>query len=191
LPSDVHEGQAFYNTLVPSLTHASQSFLNPGAVFQEGLTIIKYPPRQLRSYPSATSASTNYLVRVPTIRLGQSEGWEFYEFLQNPQKTMLCNLDMTPKQAFIAGESIDDSFTLGVVEATTPEKPVVADAPLFTLPKEGQWCQWSVLADMKLGQQNECIGSNPTVPMQWCHSVTTVVWQLLSSHRLLQVFLSV
>jgi hypothetical protein len=52
---------------------------------------------------------------------------------------------------------------LRVVEVATPAKPVAANVHLFTLPKEGQPSQWSVLVYMKLGQQNECISSTPTV----------------------------
>jgi hypothetical protein len=40
---------------------------------------------------------------------------------------------------------------------------VVANAPLFCLPKPGQPGQWRVLADMKFGRQNEAIGTDRTV----------------------------
>jgi hypothetical protein len=162
-PPDLREGQAFYNARVRSLTHASQSFLNPDEVFQDGLEILSIH-------------RGNYMATHPRPQRLQIIWWEFppehwvdlkdgssMNFLKTPRETILPNSDMTPEQAFIAGEFVDELVTLGVVEAATPEKPMVANAPLFTLPKEGQPGQWRVLADMKFGRQNECIGSDPTV----------------------------
>jgi hypothetical protein len=40
---------------------------------------------------------------------------------------------------------------------------MVANGPLFCLPKPGQPGQWRVLSDMKRGGQNKCIGVDPTV----------------------------
>jgi hypothetical protein len=39
-PPNLHEGKAFYNVQVRSLTNARQSFPNPNEVFQDGLKIL-------------------------------------------------------------------------------------------------------------------------------------------------------
>jgi hypothetical protein len=40
---------------------------------------------------------------------------------------------------------------------------MVANGPLFCLPKPGQPGQWRVLSDMRRGGQNAVVGSDPTV----------------------------
>jgi hypothetical protein len=64
-------------------------------------------------------------------------------FLKPAWETLL---PQSPMQAFIAGKLVDELVDLGVVEAVTPESSVVANAPLSTLPKEGQpqklWKLW-------------------------------------------------
>jgi hypothetical protein len=84
-------------------------------------------------------------------------------FLKEPTSHILPNADLTPEQKTLAGEFVDELINLGVLLPETETEKVVANAPLFCLPKPGQPGQWRVLADMKLGRQNEAIGRDLTV----------------------------
>jgi hypothetical protein len=84
---------------------------------------------------------------------------EFYQ--ATPQETT-PNSTMAGKQVAIAEEFIKELVSLGVLIRVQPGE-MVANGPLFCLPKPGQPGQWRVLSDMKRGGQNECIGSDPTI----------------------------
>jgi hypothetical protein len=72
------------------------------------------------------------------------------------------NSAMAGEQIAIAEEFIKELVSLGVLIWVKPGK-MVANGPLFCLPKPGQPGQWRVLSDMKRGGQNKCIGSDPTI----------------------------
>jgi hypothetical protein len=163
VPPDLSEGSQFYNDSVRTLIYASQSFPDPDAVLRDGLQILRIH-------------RGNYTKTHPLLRRLQIIWWEFppahwadlkdgssMNFLKPPGECILPNSDMTPEQLIIAGDFVDELVDLGVLEPKSADKPVVANAPLFTVEKEGQPGQWRVIADMKKGQQNKCIGSDPTV----------------------------
>jgi hypothetical protein len=47
------------------------------------------------------------------------------------------NADMTPEQLASATEFVDELVTLGVLEATPDVRPVLTNAPIFTLKQPG------------------------------------------------------
>jgi hypothetical protein len=69
---------------------------------------------------------------------------------------------MTEEQVLIAEEFVDELRDLGVFEEVTRDQ-LVANGPMFALPKPFQPGQWRILSDMKSGGQNESIGADPTV----------------------------
>jgi hypothetical protein len=160
---DLSEGSQFYNDHVRTLIYASQSFPAPDAVLRDGLKILRIH-------------RGNYTKTHPLPRRLQIIWWEFppahwadlkdgssMNFLKPPGECILPNSDMTPEQLIIAGDLIDELVDLGVLEPKSADKPVVANAPLLTVEKEGQPGQWRVITNMKKGRQYKSIGSDPTV----------------------------
>jgi hypothetical protein len=68
---------------------------------------------------------------------------------------------MTDEQVEIAAEFIDELWHIGVFELVPEDNEMLANAPLFTVPKPGQPGQWRVITDMKNGGQNDHIGKDP------------------------------
>jgi hypothetical protein len=83
-------------------------------------------------------------------------------FLREPRNELTPNSDMTGEQIVIAEEFINELVELGALEAV-PLGEMVANGPIFCLPKPGQPGQWRVLSDMRLGGQNQAMGPDPTV----------------------------
>lgn len=70
---------------------------------------------------------------------------------------------MTAEQLGIAIEFVDELLSLGVLEESPDDDPVLSTCPLFVLPKAGQPGQWRIIANAKTGGQNACVGSDPVV----------------------------
>lgn len=68
---------------------------------------------------------------------------------------------MDALQQATAGEFADELIELGVLSLPHPDRPVLATAPVFCIPKAGQPGQWRVLADLKAGGQNSVVGKDP------------------------------
>jgi hypothetical protein len=83
-------------------------------------------------------------------------------FLTTPRCELTPNSDMTEQNICIAEEFIDKLVDLGTF-VEVPKGEIVANGPLFCLPKPGQPDQWRILSDMRRGGQNDAIGSDPTV----------------------------
>jgi hypothetical protein len=81
--------------------------------------------------------------------------------MRHAQETM-PNSVMAGEQIAIAEEFIKELVSLGVLICVQPGE-MVANGPLFCLPKAGQPGQWRLLSDMKRGGQNRCVGADPTV----------------------------
>ena len=58
-----------------------------------------------------------------------------------------------------AAAFVNELLDLGVIWSLEEGMTIVANAPLFVVPKEGQPGQWRIIADMRKGGQNECIGA--------------------------------
>lgn len=83
-------------------------------------------------------------------------------FLVTPPAELHDNSDMDEEQTKVAGAFVDELVGLGVLRDLQDEQ-ILATAPLFCIPKEGQPGEWRVIADMLRGGQNGAIGSDPVV----------------------------
>jgi hypothetical protein len=83
-------------------------------------------------------------------------------FILDPPMEITPNSKLDPIQIVIAEEFVDELVTLGVLGLVQPGE-MVANGPLFCLPKPGQLDQWRILSDMRRGGQNAAVGSDPTV----------------------------
>ena len=90
------------------------------------------------------------------LRQGASMG-----FLAAPPTHFTPNSDLDGDQQAIAGEFVDQLKELGILEHSPPDDPIVANCPLFVVPKPGQPGQWRVIADCKKGGQNATMGPGP------------------------------
>jgi hypothetical protein len=84
-------------------------------------------------------------------------------FLTEPPHGMHDNAPMDAAQLKIACQFVDELVALGVLVPEDPNDPMVANAPMFLLPKPGQPGQWRILADLRAGGQNSVVGPDPTV----------------------------
>jgi hypothetical protein len=91
-----------------------------------------------------------------SLRIGSS-----MNFLKQPSEEILPNSDMDEDQLSTASDFFDELVSLGALELCPPDDPLVANAPLFCVPKPGQPGQWRVIANMKEGGQNASIGNDP------------------------------
>ena len=82
-------------------------------------------------------------------------------FLTTPKTRLMPNLEMDVSGLEAAREFVDELVTLGVFCEIDDGLQILANAPLFVVPKPGQPGQWRCIADMKKGGQNDCIGSDP------------------------------
>jgi hypothetical protein len=82
-------------------------------------------------------------------------------FLRDPIACIHPNLAMTPDQARVGGAFLDKLWELGIAAEQPANDPVLTTAPLFCVPKPHQLNEWRVIANMKEGGQNECVGTDP------------------------------
>ena len=82
-------------------------------------------------------------------------------FLATPPSTLTPNSKMDKSGLQAAAAFVDELLDSGVICSLEEGMNIVANAPLFVVPKEGQPGQWRIIADMEKGGQNECIGSDP------------------------------
>jgi hypothetical protein len=138
VPPDLSEGGEFYNDRVRTLLYASQSFPDPDAVFRDGLEILRiHRGNYTKTHPLPQRLQIIWWEFPPAHWADLKDGSSM-NFLKPPGEFILPNSDMTPEQLIIAGEFVDELVDLGVLEQATPDKPVVANAPLFTAEKDGQ-----------------------------------------------------
>jgi hypothetical protein len=82
-------------------------------------------------------------------------------FLETPADGLTPNSNLVGDELAAAVEFTEELKSLLVIGPPRPGTTVRCNAPLFVLPKPGQSGQWRVIADMKTGGQNECIGRDP------------------------------
>ncbi len=83
-------------------------------------------------------------------------------FLVEPRNELTPNSVIDEEQIVIGEEFLNELVSLGTLVQVTADE-IVANGPLFCLPKPGQPGQWRILSDMRQGGQNEAIGADPTV----------------------------
>jgi hypothetical protein len=161
-PPDLSLTSNWTKARVSNLISSALLFQDPGPLIEEGLRILQ-------------RHRTNYTPYGPNPTHLQLLWWEFPEeswdnirngssmnFIKRPPQETTLNSEMADEQIAIAEEFIKELVSLGVLIQVQPGK-MVANGPLFCLPKPGQPGQWRVLSDMKRSGQNKCIGSDPTI----------------------------
>jgi hypothetical protein len=161
-PPDLSATSDWTKARVSHLISSALLFQDPGPLIEEGLRILR-------------RHRTNYTSEGPNPTHLQLLWWEFPEeswddirngcsmnFILRPPQETTPNSAMAGEQIAIAEEFIKELVSLGVLIRVQPGE-MVANGPLFCLPKPGQPGQWRVLSDMKRGGQNKCIGADPTV----------------------------
>lgn len=81
-------------------------------------------------------------------------------FLEPPDSVIHENSPLAADQLQVAVDFVEELVQLGTLVPAAPGE-VLATAPLFCIPKEGQPGQWRVIADMLRGGQNSAIGNDP------------------------------
>jgi len=90
------------------------------------------------------------------LRLGSS-----MNFLKDPRTGLTPNAKLDDTQQAVAGEFVDELIALKIIRLAPADDPILANCPLFVVPKPGQPGQWRIIADCKKGGQNEAMGPNP------------------------------
>ena len=82
-------------------------------------------------------------------------------FLISPPESLIPNAAIDESGLAAAAAFVDELLDLGVIWSIEEGMKIVANARLFVVPKDGQPGEWRIIADMKKGGQNECIGADP------------------------------
>jgi hypothetical protein len=135
-----------------NLQKALDSFPNLAKVIDEGIAAL-------------ATHQNNYTLEGPSAKKLKLLWWEFSEehweplkegsrmnFLRPPEAVIHGNAKMDKEQNQVTVNFVDELVDLGAVRTPTEERNILTTAPLFVVPKEGQW---RVIADMLRGGQNE------------------------------------
>ncbi len=159
-PPSLQPGSPWHCERVANLQKAAETYPDPEAVIAEGMQMLE---RHRLNYDKEGPRPT----RLQLLWWEwPKEHWEglrqgsAMNFLTKPRETIHENSSMDPDQLKVAGEFVDELISLGTLAPLTTGE-VLATAPLFCIPKEGQPGQWRVIADMLRGGQNGCIGNDP------------------------------
>ena len=153
---DLSHGGKWYNDRVASLKNAVHGLPRAKQLYLEGLEALEVH-------------RTNYTSEGPK-RL-QLLWWEFPEehqeairegssmnFLVLPTGELVLNGPLLGKQLDTAAKFVDQLISLGVLEES---ETILANCPLFCVPKPAQEDEWRCIADMKRGGQNQCCCGDP------------------------------
>ena len=161
-PPDLRKGSKWYNQRVRSLDLATRDRPDQKQLVKQGLKALDFHRK-------------NYSAEGPKYL--QLLWWEFPEdhweslrcgssmnFLIKPTGELKPNNFMEEEDKAIAGKFIDELKGLGALRKAEGE--LLANCPLFTLDKSWSKEEKRVIADMKGGGQNSCIGKDPVYLVQ-------------------------
>ena len=161
-PPDLSEGSEWTCNTIRNLREACDFYPNSDDLFHDGMQRLG---RHRQNYDEHGPAPTHL----------QLLWWEFprecwdelregcrMNFLTEPPHLISPNSAMTSEQEDVAEAFLQELVVLGVFLEVDADF-VVVNAPMFCLPKPGQPGEWRILADMKRGGQNACVGADPTV----------------------------
>lgn len=164
-PPDLSVGSKFYQDRIATLREAVKTCKDPAAAYEEGLKILEVH-------------RNNYNAEGPNLQEVQLIWWEYpaehweairegsrMNFLREPPVGIVPNAPMDEEQRKVATEFVEELRQLKIIGPMKKEGPILSNAPMFTVPKEGQPGQWRMIANMLQGGQNECIG-----PSRSCYS---------------------
>jgi hypothetical protein len=161
-PPDLSYGSPWYKARVADLVAAACTFPGPAPLIEEGLESLR---THRSNYDDAGLSPTKLQLlwwmfpKEHWVKL--HEGCSM-NFLVKPRCETTPNSEMDEEQIVIGEDFLYELLSLGVLIKVAPGE-MVANGPLFCLPKPGQPGQWHILSDMRRGGQNEAIGANPTV----------------------------
>jgi hypothetical protein len=160
-PPDLKPGGLWHSERVKNLRTASLTYSDFQEVYSDGID-------RLHIHRG------NYNETGPSPKWLQLLWWEFppehweelragarQNFLKTPPHLITPNAPMDDEARIAAGQFADELLSLGVVRTIEEGREVLANAPLFVVPKEGQVGEWRVIADMLRGGQNTCVGQDP------------------------------
>ena len=161
-PPDLRKGSDWYKQRVKSLNEATRGRVDQKELVWRGLKALDYHRK-------------NYSTEGPKFL--QLLWWEFPEehweslrcgssmnFLIKPTGELKPNSFMEEEDKAIAGKFVDELKGLGALRKAEGE--LLANCPLFTLDKSWSKTEKRVIADMKGGGQNSCIGRDPVYLVQ-------------------------
>jgi hypothetical protein len=150
-PPDLSVGGDWCNERVATLWEAASTLPFPEEVVKEGLALL-------------TIHRGNYTSTGPSPKLLQLLWWEFppehwtalregcrMNFLIQAEACIHDNATMDHEQLDVAAGFVDELLELKIVQLLGDGAEVLMNAPLFTVPKDGQEGQWIVIADMGQG----------------------------------------
>ena len=136
---DVPDGQKYYAAGLEALEIHRRNYEGDGEIQQLQILWWEFPPEHWEALRDGCPMN----------------------FITQPPHVITPNAPMMEEQVDIAAEFIDELWHIGVFELIPDGCEMLANAPLFTIPKPGQPGQWRVIADMKNGGQNAHIGKDP------------------------------
>jgi hypothetical protein len=147
---------------VADLVAAACTFPDPAPLIEEGLESLRtHRSNYDEESPSPTKLQLLWWMFPKEHWVELHEGCSM-NFLVEPRCKTTPNSEMDEEQIVIGEDFLDELVSLGALIKVAPGE-MVANGPLFCLPKPGQPGQWRILSDMRRGGQNEAIGAGPTV----------------------------
>ena len=160
-PPDLREGGKWFVERIRNLKAACRGRTDEEEVYRDGLDRLR---RHRQNYNSEGPAP-KWLQLL--WREYAPEHWEQLRngfeqnFLSEPPAALTPNANMDESGFNATAEFVDELIKLGVVRDIDEGMEILANAPLFVIPKEGQPGEWRVIADMLKGGQNAHIGADP------------------------------
>ena len=157
---DLSKGGAWYNERVTNLKAATANLSEGGKYYEAGLEALEIHRRNYEGDGEIHQLQILWWEFPPEHWQELRDGCPM-NFMTQPPHVITPNAPMTDEQVEIAAEFIDELWHIGVFELIPDGCEMLANVPLFTIPKPGQPGQWRVIADMKNGGQNDHIGKDP------------------------------
>ena len=160
---DLRENGTWYNARVVSLIAACQQYPAPKAsdMIEHGYACLR---DHRGNYDEVGARPTRLRIlwwEFPREHWDELRDGSRMHFLQDPVSCIHPNSAMTPDQAKVGGAFLDELYALGIAAEQPADDPVLTTAPLFCVPKPHQVDEWRVIANMKEGGQNKCVGTDP------------------------------
>ena len=160
-PPNLREGGRWYLQRIRNLKQACSGHPNSDEIYHDGLKrLLRHRHNYDDDGPNPKWLQLLWWEYAPEhwedLRLGFRQ-----HFLSEPPSVITPNADMDIEGLEAARIFVDELVNLGVLRDPEEGFDILANAPLFVLPKEGQPGEWRVLADMLRGGQNAHIGADP------------------------------
>jgi hypothetical protein len=156
IPPDLSVEGEWYNERVATLWEAADKLPDPEKVVKEGKLLKIHRGNYTPAGPSPKQLQLLWWEFPPEHWTALREGCQM-NFLVQPESCIHDNAPMDQEQLDVAAAFVDKLLELKIVRLMDDGKEVLANSPLFTVPKEGQEGQWRVVADLLRGGQNSIL----------------------------------